>query len=394
MSKRLESIDAVRGAVMVIMALDHVRDFIHHDAMLYQPTDLTKASAFLFVTRWITHFCAPTFMLTAGLGAWFWGQREGRTRGDLSRFLVTRGLWLMLLEITVMRLAYNFSFSFQYPVLLIVLWVLGLCMVVLGALVWLPLPILTGLSLAVIALHNLLDPIDPARFGAAAGLWNLLHRPGAFGLGGITFIVAYPLIPWAAVMALGFCLGPWYRLALEPRRRRLVVAGIASCVGFVLLRGLNVYGDPFPWSAQPSSGFSVLSFLNTTKYPPSLAFLLMTLGPALLALAWFERPLPRWANPLVVFGRVPLFYFVGHFFAAHLAAVLLGVARYGSGAARFALHPLPSMGGPADLYPPDFGFGLGVAYLVWAAIVLLMYPACRWFADFKARRSEWWVGYL
>lgn len=378
---------------MVIMALDHVRDFIHRGAMVYSPTDLSKASAFLFLTRWITHVCAPTFMLTAGLGAYLWWHR-GRTRGELSRFLLTRGLWLILLELTVMRLAYNFNYSFQYPVLLLVLWVLGACMIALAGLAWLPLPALTALSLLLIAGHNLFDPITAASLGRGAALWNLLHQPGGFSIGGAVIVVGYPLIPWVAVMALGFCLGQWYTLAREPRHRRLMLAGVGCVVGFLLLRGANLYGDPAPWSAQASTSYTALSFLNTTKYPPSLAFLLMTLGPALLALAWFERPLPRWAGPLVVYGRVPLFYFVLHFFAAHLAAVLLGLVRYGAAAARFALHPVPSMGAPAGLYPADFGYSLGVAYLVWAVVVLAMYPACRWFAAFKARREEWWVSYL
>ena len=337
----------------------------------------------LFFTRWITHLCAPAFMFTAGLGAFLWWQR-GKTRRQLSMFLVTRGAWLMVLEITVMRLAYDFDFSGSYPLLLLVLWVLGLCMIGLAALIWLPVPVLAGLSLAVIALHNSLDGVDPARFGDAAPLWNLLHQPGAFTLAGMTVIVGYPLIPWIAVMALGFCAGRLFLMERAVRRRRLIAIGAAAVVGFVVVRALDVYGDPAPWTTQPSPVYTVLSFLNTTKYPPSLEFLLMTLGPALLALAWFDRPGLKASSPLVVFGRVPLFYFMLHFCLAHAAAALLAFIRYGSAARTFVFHPVPSMGGPSELFPPRFGYDLWVAYAVWAPIVVALYPVCRWFARIKA----------
>jgi uncharacterized membrane protein len=392
-SRRVESIDALRGAVMVIMALDHVRDFVHRGAMSSSPTDLATTTPVLFLTRWITHLCAPAFMLTAGLGAYLWWRR-GHTRRELSIFLLSRGLWLIVLELTVMRLAYNFTLSGQYPLLLIVLWALGGCMVALAALVWLPLPALAVVSIVTIASHNLLDGVDPARFGAAAGLWNILHQPGLVPGLGVPTIVAYPLVPWIAVMALGFCLGPVYLLEPGRRQRLLIRLGAAATIGFVLLRALDRYGDPAPWVAQPTTAYTILSFLNTTKYPPSLAFLLMTLGPVLLALAWLDRHPPRPSHPLVVFGRVPLFYFVLHFYAAHLAAVVLAIMSYGRDALRFVFHPVPSMGGPSALFPPGFGYDLGVVYLVWALIVLALYPLCRWFAGVKARRRNWWTGYL
>jgi uncharacterized membrane protein len=392
-SVRLASIDALRGLVMVIMALDHVRDFIHRGAMTASPTDLATTTPALFFTRWITHLCAPTFMLTAGLGAYFWARR-GRTRGQLSRFLLTRGLWLMLLEVTLMRVAYNFDLAGSYPLLLVVLWVLGSCMVGLALLVWLPRPLLAGLSLVTIALHDTLDGVQAGSLGAAAPVWHLLHQPGAFPLGGMTVFVAYPLVPWIAVMALGFCAGPILELDPAGRRRRLVTLGLAAIAAFLVIRALNGYGDPVPWAVQPSAVYTGLSFLNTTKYPPSLDFLLMTLGPALLLLAWFDRPGAPPPRPLVVFGRVPLFYFVLHFYAAHAAAVLLAFTRYGGATLDFAFHPVPSMGGPATLYPPAFGYDLWVAYLVWGAIVLALYPVCRWFAAVKSRRRDWWLGYL
>jgi uncharacterized membrane protein len=207
-------------------------------------------------------------------------------------------------------------------------------------------------------------------------------------------IIGYPLVPWIAVMALGFCCGRLFLLEASVRQRYLLISGAVATLGFLVLRALNGYGDPAPWSAQTSATFTVLSFLNTTKYPPSLAFLLMTLGPLLLALAWLDRSPSRPSNPLVVFGRVPLFYFVTHFFAAHAAAVVLALLQYGRAALGFVFHPVPSMGGPRELFPPGFGYDLWVVYLAWALIVLALYPACRWFARIKATRHDWWLSYL
>lgn len=391
---RLVSIDALRGLVMIIMALDHVRDFFHRAAMSSSPTDLAVTTPFLFFTRWITHICAPVFMLTAGMGAYLYWQQGGRTRAQLSRFLVTRGLCLILLELTVMQLAYNFDVSSRYPIFLLVLWVLGACMIILAALVWLPLQVLAVGSVATIVLHHLVDGINARSFGQYAALWNLLHQVGAFPFAGRVFIAAYALVPWFAVMALGFCLGSLFIKSQDERRRWLLRIGALATVGFVVVRGLNLYGDPARWSVQPSTTFTVLSFLNTTKYPPSLSFLLMTLGPALLALAWFERVRFSRSNPLVVFGRVPLFYFVLHFFLAHALAVFVAAGVYGRGAWSFMFQPVPSMGGPAQSFPEDFGYPLWVTYVMWLLIVLTLYPACRWYAEQKDRTQSRLLSYL
>jgi len=394
MNRRLTSVDALRGLVMIIMALDHVRDFVHRGAMSQSPTDLATTTPLLFMTRWITHFCAPVFMLTAGMGAYFFWRNGNRTKGQLSRFLVTRGLWLIALELTLMQLAYNFNLSSSNPIFLIVLWVLGACMIVLAGLAWLPIGALTAVSIATIALHNMLDGISARSFGALAPAWMLLHQVGGFQLAGRVFIAAYSLIPWFAVMALGFCMAPIFSIEPDARRRRLLAIGAAMTAAFLALRALNVYGDPFRWVAQPTAAFTLLSFLNTTKYPPSLAFLLMTLGPAVMLVSRFDRLSFSRSNPLIVFGRVPLFYFVLHFFLAHVAIVALALARYGSGAAGFMFQPVPSMGGPPKAFPPDFGFALWVAYAVWAAIVIGAYPLCRWFAAVKERGDRWWLSYL
>lgn len=391
---RLASVDALRGAVMIIMALDHVRDFIHRGAMSQSPTDLATTSTVLFLTRWVTHFCAPVFMLAAGLGACFYLRNGARTKRQLSWFLVTRGAWLIALELTVMQFAYNFSLAQGHPIFLLVLWVLGACMIVLAGLIWLPISWLAVLSLATLVLHHLLDGTRASSFGSFAPVWTLLHQVGAFPFGGRVVIAPYPLIPWFAVMALGFALGPIFSKAPQERQRLLTRLGIGAVIAFLLLRGLNVYGDPARWVWQPSGEFTVLSFLNTTKYPPSLAFLLMTLGPSLIALSLLDRLSLSRSNPLLVFGRVPLFYFVLHFFAAHAAIVALAVITYGAPALGFMFQPVPSMGGPAKLFPPNFGFDLWVVYAVWAALVIALYPACSWFARLKERRLDWWLSYV
>ena len=392
-ARRLEAIDAVRGAVMILMALDHVRDFIDRGAMSYSPTNLAMTTPAGFLTRWVTHVCAPTFMLLAGVGAFLW-LHGGRTKRQLSTFLLTRGLWLVALELTAMRLAYTFDLSPQHPIFLLVLWALGLCMIGLALLIWLPVRVLGVLSVAVIALHNCLDGVNAAQFGPAAWAWNLLHQPGAFSVAGATVVVGYPLVPWVAVIALGFCMGELFLLDRAVRRRWLAGIGAAATLLFVVVRMFNGYGDPAPWTAQRSPTYTVLSFLNTVKYPPSLEFLLMTLGPAFLALAWFDRPGLKPSNPLVVFGRVPLFFFVVHFYAAHAAAALLALAQYGTGALAFIFQPVPSMGGHPESFPARFGYDLWATYVVWAVIVLALYPACWWFAAIKAKRRDWWLSYL
>lgn len=292
---------------MIIMALDHVRDFVSSSAMLFPPENLARTTPILFFTRWITHFCAPVFMFAGGMGAFLWAQRNT----GLSRFLWTRGLWLIVLELTVMRVSYFFSFSLAYPVMLVVLWALGASMIALAVLSKLPLRVLAVVSVLTIVLHNLLDGVQ------GGAIWTVLHRQGAIHMLGTVVLVAYPLVPWVAVMAAGFCFGEIFLLTPEQRRRILIRTGAALTVGFVVLRAINIYGDPSRWS---SNIYPVLSFLNCTKYPPSLDYLLMTLGPAMLCLAWFDGLGWKQENPLIVFGRVPLFYFVVHFYAAHAIA--------------------------------------------------------------------------
>jgi uncharacterized membrane protein len=389
---RLLSIDALRGLVMIIMALDHVRDFFHAGAMSFSPTDLTRTTPILFLTRWITHFCLPVFMFAAGMGVFFYGRSH--TRGQLSRFLWTRGIWFIVLELTVMQLAYNFNLFWRFLILLLILWIFGICLLAMAALVYVPMRWLVALSVAVILLHNCLDGVRAQQFGSAAWIWNLLHQPSVIPVHGKLVLVTYTFVPWIAVMAAGYCFGQVFQLEPLARRRIMLRLGLALVVAFAIVRTVNKYGDPSPWVHQKSTVFTVLSFLNCTKYPGSLDFLLMTLGPALLILAYFDQRTFRPANPLIVFGRVPMFYFILHFYLIHALAVLAAWLRYGGAAFHFMFNPLPSMGGPQEMFPSPFGYSLGVVYGVWVLTMILLYPLCQWFANVKAGRRDWWLSYL
>jgi uncharacterized membrane protein len=389
---RLHSVDALRGAVMILMALDHTRDFMSRAAMSFQPTDLTRTTTVLFFTRWVTHFCAPVFAFTAGVGAFLWLRRD-RTTGQLSRFLITRGVWLMFLELTVLRGALYLDMGWHHRVLVLsVIWMLGLSMVVLAGLVHLPARLLLPLSLLVIATHNLFDSVDPARFGRAAWVWDILHGLAPFPVHGAVVVAAYSLIPWFAVMAAGYCFGPVSRWEQERRQRFLIRFGLGLSIAFIVVRDWNRYGDPAPWSAQHSTLFTVLSFLNCTKYPPSLPFLLMTLGPAMIALSWLERVQFSRMNPLIVFGRVPFCYYLLHLAVIHAVTIFLNYLRYGW--TKFLLIPAPSMGGPRPSFPANYGYELWVVYAVWIAVVVMLYPLCRGYAGLKQRRQDWWLSYL
>ncbi len=392
-ASRVSSIDALRGAVMIVMALDHVREFFHVGAMSFSPTDLTQTTPILFFTRWITHFCLPVFMFAAGAGAFLFGQRS-HGLGQVSRFLWTRGLWFILLEFSVMQFAYNFNFSTRVMLLPAVLWIFGICMIPLAALIYLPVRWLAGLSVAVMLFHNCLDGIQAAQFGSGAWMWNLLHQPGVLTIGGRPVLMIYPLLPWIAVMAAGFCFGQIFMMEAAERRRIMLWLGVALTIAFVVIRAVNIYGDPVSWAHQKSAVFTVLSFLNCTKYPASLDFLLMTLGPSFLLLRYLDQRTFHAANPLIVFGRVPMFYFILHFYLIHALAVVAACLRYGAGAAKFMFNPLPSTGGPRGLFPSDFGYSLLVVYAVWILVVTMLYLPCRWFAKVKATRRDWWLSYL
>jgi uncharacterized membrane protein len=384
---RVESVDVVRGIIMIIMALDHVRDFF--GSLAANPTDLATTTAPLFFTRWITHICAPVFFLLTGTGAYL-GLRR-RTRGELSRFLLTRGLWLIVLELVVVRFVMQFNFDYRVTVLT-VLWALGWSMVFLSALVYLPTRVATAIGVVMIATHNLLDPITAASLGALGPLWSILHAPG-FILSGPDRVVfeAYPLIPWVGVAAAGYGLGAIYAWDAERRRAFLLRIGLGLTAAFVMLRAMNIYGDPVPWSEQKSPLFTVLSFLNTNKYPPSFLFLLMTSGPALLLLRWVDARTPTFLTPARIIGKVPLFYFIGHFLVIHLLAVVVCYVRYGDASFMFES---PNLGQFPITQPPGWPSSLPIVYLIWIGVVVAMYPLCRWFAGVKQQKPDGWLSYL
>ena len=387
---RIESIDLVRGGVMIVMALDHVREFFS-DRLFLDPADLTTTTPGLFLTRWVTHFCAPTFIFLAGTAAFLSGTR-GKSRADLSWFLLTRGLWLALFEVTVNRALWMFNFD---PVHhgAGVFWAIGWSMVVLSALVYLPTPVITAVGVAMILLHNTLDGLTADQVHLPGWLWLILHSPGdkVPVVGDYTFGTGYCLIPWAGVMAAGYGFGILFTLDRPARRRWMFAIGWALVLGFVVVRGINRYGDPRPWAVQDGGlAWTEFSFLNCTKYPQSLDYLLMTLGPAILALAFFDRPLGRPAHPVITFGRVPLFFYVLHIALIHGAAVGLDYWRFGR-------SPLAGHG-PWEVrpgaVPPGYGVSLPVVYLIWAAVVVVLYLPCRWYAGVKRRHPGGWLSYL
>jgi uncharacterized membrane protein len=380
---RIESVDVVRGVIMIIMALDHTRDFFGIPGQ--NPTDLATATPALFLTRWITHFCAPVFFLLTGTGAYLSLRRK--SPGNLSGFLFTRGMWLIFLEVTLVRcLSYQFNFDYRMTMLL-VLWALGWAMITLSALVRLPAFVATALGVLMIAGHNLFDSVK-----STTPLWAILHSPGfVLNTPEHVLFVAYPLIPWIGVTAVGYGLGQVYAWDADRRRTFLVRLGLALSVAFLVIRGLNVYGDPSRWMRQKTAVFTVLSFLNTTKYPPSLLFLLMTLGPAMVFLWAVDRGTPRVLRPALVIGKVPMFYFVLHFALIHLLAVVTCYVRYGSAHWMFES---PDLAHYPFSPPPGWGYSLPVVYLAWAFVVVAMYPLCRWFAALRQRRSDPWLSYL
>ncbi len=385
---RVESIDIGRGVVMILMALDHTRDYL--GIISVNPTDLAHTTGALFLTRWVTHFCAPVFFLLTGTGAYLSLRRK--TRRDLSRFLLTRGLWLILLEVTLLR-CFGWQFNFDYRMtMLFVFWALGWSMIVLSALVYLTAPVVTAFGVVMIATHNLLDPVQASSFGALAPVWSILHSPN-FVVTGPEHVVfaAYPLIPWVGVTAAGFGLGQLFDWPPERRKSALLRLGVGLTAAFVVLRAMNAYGDPLPWTTQESAFFSVLSFINTTKYPPSLLFLLMTLGPAMLLLRALDGGSPRFLRPALVVGKVPMFYFLLHVPLIHLLAVVTCYVRYGDAHWMFES---PGLAQYPISQPPGWGFHLPMVYLLWAFVVILLYPLCRWFAAVKQRRSEAWLSYF
>jgi uncharacterized membrane protein len=391
-SGRIEPIDILRGIVMVIMALDHTRDFFTN--LSFEPEVLAKTYYALFFTRWITHFCAPLFFFLAGTGAFFYGRR--RSPSELNRFLWTRGLWLILLEFTVVGTSWTFLFPWGF---FGVIWALGACMIILALAVRLPMPWLATLSLIMICGHDLLDRVRPQQFGTLAWVWSILHvRSGILLPFHIDEFVLFPLIPLAGVMAAGYCFGTIYRLEEERRRKLMVRLGLGLIVAFCTLRVTNLYGNPSvalggvsqgDWHVQPTFEKTLILFLDVEKYPTSLQFLLMTLGPSFLLLARLgqRRKVSPLENALLVFGRVPMFYYILHLYLIHVLAIVVAV---------LFRQPVSWLfhGAIFGDTPTGYGHGLPFIYVVWVTTVVILYFPCRWWAELKQRRKDWWLSYL
>jgi uncharacterized membrane protein len=389
-SKRILSIDLLRGIVMILMVLDHVRDYFHAYSYQYDALDLDHTSVPIFFTRWITHFCAPIFMFLAGISAYLYGAK--RNRKELSFFLFTRGLWLVLAELFIVGFEWTFD-PFYHTYILQVIWAFGICMMVLSALVYLDRRLLLLIGVLLIGGHNLLDKVHVAGDGAGEMGWAFLHDQHFFIYSRVTILMGYPILPWIGIIVTGFCFGNLYSPQYDPARRRktLLTAGMGAILLFVLLRFSNLYGDPFPWSAQPNGVFTFLSFIKVMKYPPSLLYILMTLGPALVFLSLAEGKLNALTEKISTFGRVPMFYYLVHIFLVHLLAVVAVVAsgyKWTTMVVRSWVTSSPELKG--------YGFNLAVVYGVWLGTVILLYPVCKWYDKYKRDHQgvAWWLSYI
>lgn len=391
--QRLDSIDLLRGLVMVVMALDHVKSFLPGTPI--DATDLTKTTAPYFLTRWISHFCAPTFVFLAGTGAFLYGAR-GKSKGQLAWFLLSRGLWLILLELTVIRFSWVLNLNDNVSVGQVI-WATGCSMIVLAGLVFLPTSFVSVFGVSMILFHNLFDPVKAADWGEFHWFWRILHTGETLHLfAGRDFAPAYPLVPWIGVLAAGYGFGAL--MLLEPHRRRKEVLGLglALILVFIALRYSNLYGDriaqqpgqPGPWAKQKDWLMTIFSFVNCQKYPPSLCYLLMTLGPAITAVALFDRPSGPLGRFLVTFGRVPLFFYILHFYLIKGVGILLAYMQFGRADWLYGT-PVPDQPRPAD-----FGHSLWVVYLIWIGVIAILYPLCYWFAGVKQRSRAAWLSYL
>jgi len=388
--KRIESIDLLRGVVMIIMALDHVRDYFHRDAFLFSPTDLTQTNVLLFFTRFVTHYCAPVFVFLAGISAYLYGAKKSKKA--LAIYLFSRGAWLLFVELFIISLALTFNPS--YPMFnLQVIWAIGISMIVLSAMIYMNGRMILATAIVLIAAHNLLDGVHVPGTNMSAFLWSLLHEDRDFVFGHFKVFVHYPVLPWIGIIALGYCFGSLYesRYAVAKRKKTLLATGLAAISLFILLRTLNVYGDTAHWSNQKNIAFTIMSLLNVSKYPPSLLYILVTLGPALIFLALAERPLNALTGKISIFGRVPFFYYVIHLYVIHLLAII-GAMISGYSWSDMILttrvNRVPELRG--------YGFNLTTVYFIWIGLILFLYIFCKYFDRFKKthQSKRWWLSYV
>jgi uncharacterized membrane protein len=390
---RIQSIDLLRGIVIIIMALDHVRDFFHIEGASDVPTNLATTTPLLFFTRFITHFCAPVFVFLAGTSAFLQGLRKPKK--ELSIFLIKRGLWLVFAELIIVTLAITFDPTWHIFILQVI-WAIGISMIILGLLVRFPFPVILIYGLLIVFFHNLADAPEAARNGQLGFWWSLVHGNFYFfqfdpDVPNRGALIIYAFVPWSGVMALGYCFGKLFQRDVDAafRKKALIYIGSGLIILFFILRGFNNYGDPVPWSEQPrGSVYTLISFFNANKYPPSLAYLCMTLGPAILLLAFIEKVKSRTGNFFIIYGRTPFFFYILHFYLIHIICVIAFYASgYGSG-------DIISQGSPFLFRPLNFGFNLWIVYGIWIAVVLSLYPLCKKYDRYKNTQKKWWTSYL
>ncbi len=387
---RIESIDVLRGLVMIIMALDHTRDYFHLGSFFVDPTNLATTTPILFFTRFVTHFCAPLFVFLAGTSAFLYGRKK--TKPELFKFLFTRGIWLIFLEIVVNNFIWTFDITYSLPVFQVI-WAIGFSMVCLSFLIYLPKKIIIVIGIILVAGHNLLDGIVMQGSSFKAIVWYILHQDQFLVLGPNKMILFhYPLIPWIGLMALGYCFGILYSKGFDATRRKkwLLGLGFGSIALFFILRGINEYGDLVPWTIQKNGITTILSFFNTTKYPPSLIFLLMTIGPSLLFLYLIENVKNKVTDFFVVFGRVPLFFYFLHVLVIHIVAII-GILIFGGNWQDMILT--------ADVFMNEklinYGYPLYIVYLLWIGLIIFLYPFCKKYMVYKlSHKEKWWLSYL
>lgn len=387
---RIESIDILRGVVMVIMALDHVRDYFHYGSFFIDPTNLQTTTPLLFFTRFITNFCAPVFVFLSGTSAFLYG--SNKSKPALFKFLFTRGIWLIFLEIVVNTFIWTFDATYSLQIIQVI-FAIGFSMICLSFLIYLPKKVILLVGIILIAGHNALDNIVMQGQSFQSIIWYFLHQDNALVYGSNHMVILhYPLIPWIGLMALGYLFGSFYQKDFDVslRKKWLLRLGLGSLFLFVILRGFNVYGDLMPWSVQDTTTKSILSFFKVTKYPPSLLFLCITLGPAMLFLYAFENTKNKITDFFLVFGRVPLFYYFLHMLVIHILAII-GILIFGGNWQDMIVTGKSFMNETLKTY----GYSLFIVYVVWISVVLLLYPLCKKYMTYKANnKDKWWLSYL
>jgi uncharacterized membrane protein len=393
-SYRIESIDVLRGLVMIIMALDHTRDFFHQPAFVDDPLNFATTTPILFFTRWITHFCAPVFVFLAGTSAFF--QSSRKSTPELSKFLMSRGLWLVMVEVVVINFATTFDPN--YTVIgLQTIWSIGISMIILGLVIRMPFPAILATGLIIVFGHNALDFYEqqfPANHSYNI-VYSFLHHQGFYPLGGgHSLLIFYPFLSWAGLMMLGYCFGKLFtKYEGAERKKVLTRLGVGIILFFIALRATNLYGDASHWSVQKNAAFTIMSFVNTVKYPPSLLYMCMTIGPAILFVAWWANVKNGITKFITVYGRVPFFYYVLHFFLLHLLCMAAFFMR-GHALSEGIPTVAQRSNAPFNFVVPGEGYSLLVVYFVWLFVVVALYPLCKWFSDYKLTHKQWWLSYL